>query len=87
MPEVLEIPRTKKANQSKVSDAYSWRVELPLLVKKENGLAEDSYLVLTVHDGKVSGELINVTAEIKNEAARIVNKYRKTFEEMKRIGD
>jgi hypothetical protein len=87
MPEVLELPRTKDTNKSDISDAYSWRVELPSSVKKENGLAEDSYLVLTVHDGKVIGELINVTPEIKNEAARIVNKYRKTFEEMKRIGD
>ena len=87
MPEVLELPRTKDAIQSAVSDAHSWRVELPESVKKENGLAEDSYLVLTVHNGKVSGELINVTSEIKNEAARIVNKYRKTFEELKRIGD
>lgn len=87
MPEVLELPKTKDINKSDISDAYSWRVELPSSVKKENGLADDSYLVLTVYNGKVNGELINVTPEIKNEAARIVNKYRKTFEEMKRIGD
>jgi hypothetical protein len=86
MPEVLDIRDTKI--DTKISEeAFSWKVELPDSVKKENDLSEDSYLVLTVHNGKISGELINVTSEIKNEVNRITNKYRKTFEELKRLGD
>ena len=86
MPEVLDIRETK--NDTKiVEDAFSWKVELPDSVKKENNLSKDSYLVLTVHNGKINGELINVTSEIKSEVNRITNKYRKTFEELKRLGD
>ena len=86
MPEVLDIRETK--NAAKIADdAFSWKVELPVSVKKENNLSEDSYLVLTVHNGKINGELINVTSEIKSEVNRITGKYRKTFEELKRLGD
>lgn len=85
MPEVLDLLPTNAAEA--VSDAFSWKVELPSAVKKENNLSANSYLVLTVHDGKVSGELVNVTAEIEKEADRIAGKYRQTFEELKRIGD
>jgi len=87
MPEVLEL---RQSNDTKVqvnNDAFSWKVELPDSVKKANDLSEHSYLVLTVHNGKVSGELVNVTSELKKESERITNKYRKTFEELKRIGD
>lgn len=60
---------------------------MPDSVKKENNLSQNSYLVLTLHNGKISGELINVTEEIKNEANRLINKYRESFEELKRLGD
>ena len=86
MPEVLDI-REAKISDEITEDAFSWKVEMPDSVKRENNLSEDSYLVLTVHNGKINGELINVTSEIKREANRITNKYRKTFEEMKRLGD
>ena len=86
MPEVLDI-REAKISDEITEDAFSWKVEMPDSVKRENNLSEDSYLVLTVHNGKINGELINVTSEIKREANRITNKYRKTFEEMKRFGD
>ena len=87
MPEVLEIPKEKSAAAKIVDDAFSWKVELPDAVKRENNLSENSYLVLTVHKGKISGELINVTPELKKEVTRITEKYRKTFEELKRLGD
>ena len=86
MPEVLEINQTKD-EVAEIGGAFSWKVELPDAVKKENNLSENSYLVLTVHNGKVSGELVNVTPELKNEVNRITGKYRKTFEELKRLGD
>ncbi|CAN5674977.1 hypothetical protein BH20ACI4_BH20ACI4_19400 [soil metagenome] len=87
MPEVLEIQQSKNTASEIADDAFSWKVELPDAVKKENNLSENSYLVLTVHNGKISGELINITPEIKNEAGRITGKYRKAFEELKRLGD
>ena len=87
MPEVLDIQQTKTAAAAIAEDAFSWKVELPTLVKKENNLSEDSYLVLTVYNGKISGEIINVTPEIRSEAERIAEKYRNSFEELKRLGD
>lgn len=87
MPEVLELNKTKNEAAEIADDAFSWKVELPEAVKQENNLSENSYLVLTVHQGKISGELINITPEIKNEVNRITDKYRKTFEELKRLGD
>ncbi len=87
MPEVLEISKEKSVTAEIAEDAFSWKVELPDAVKKENNLSENSYLVLTVYKGKISGELINITTELKKEADRITGKYRKTFEELKRLGD
>ncbi len=87
MPEVLDIRETKNEAAEIVGDAFSWKVELPDSVKKENNLSRNSYLVLTVFNGKISGELINVTKEIKYESERLINKYRESFEEMKRLGD
>ena len=87
MPEVLDLRETKNAVTEIAGDAFSWKVELPDSVKKENNLSKSSYLILTVHNGKISGELINITEEIKNESKRLINKYRESFEEMKRLGD
>lgn len=87
MPEVLDIRETKSAPAETLGDSYSWKVELPDLIKKENSLSENAYLVLTVCKGKISAEIINVTVEIKSEVNRISGKYRKTFEEMKGLGD
>jgi hypothetical protein len=87
MSEVLEIKNTKINKDNVVEDAFSWKVEIPAAVKTENDLSENAYLVLTVHQGKINGELINPTAEIKKEVNRIIEKYRDTFEEMKRLGD
>lgn len=87
MPEVLEIEKAKSEAAGINDDPFSWKVELPESVKKENELSENSYLVLTVHNGKISGELINPTADVKREAKRITDKYRETFEGMKRLGD
>lgn len=86
MPEVLDIKQAKESADL-TNDAFSWKVELPDAVKKENNLSQNAYLVLTVHDGKINGELINPTAEIKKEAKRILDKYGEVFEEMKRLGD
>ncbi len=87
MPEVVEIEKARSEVGEISDDAFSWKVELPESVKKENNLSETAYLVLTVHNGKINGELINPTAEVRKEATRILHKYRETFEEMKRLGD
>ena len=87
MSEVLEIKTAKIKKNNIVEDAFSWKVEIPEAVKTENNLSENAYLVLTVHQGKIKGELINPTSEIKQEVNRILGKYRDTFEEMKRLGD
>lgn len=87
MPEVLNIQQAKSETAETANDAFSWKVELPNSVKKENNLSENSYLVLTVHNGKINGELINPTVEVKKEVKRIMGKYRETFEEMKQLGD
>jgi hypothetical protein len=87
MPEILDIEEARSKTAETANDAFSWKVELPDSVKKENNLSENSYLVLTIHNGKINGELINPTAEIKREVKRITSKYRKTFQEMKRLGD
>lgn len=86
MPEVLEI-ETAKIKKNNIDDAFSWKVEIPGTVKAENNLSENAYLVLTVFQGKINGELINPTAEIKQEVNRIIGKYGDAFEEMKRLGD
>ena len=82
MPEVLKIETNKTSE-----DAFSWKVEIPDKVKNENNLSKNAYLVLTVHQGKINGELINPTTEIKTEVQRLIGKYGQTFEEMKRLGD
>lgn len=88
MPEILEIEKSKNNQVGEIEDdAFSWKVELPDSVKEENGLSNHSYLVLTVHKGKINGELVNPTDETKKEVKRILGKYRETFEEMKRLGD
>lgn len=87
MPEVLGIEKAKSKTAETASDAFSWKVELPDSVKRENNLSDNSYLVLTVYNGKINGELINPTAEIKREVKRSTGKYRETFEELKRLGD
>ena len=86
MPKVIDIEQESRTFET-INDVFSWKVDIPEEVKKENNLSENSYLVLTVHDGKINGELINPTAEIRKEVDRILGKYAKTFEEMKRIGD
>ena len=87
MPEVLDLEQAKNHSSDIEADVFSWKVEIPDRVRKENHLSENAYLVLTVHNGKISGELVNPTTEIKNEVKRILGKYNETFEEMKRLGD
>jgi hypothetical protein len=87
MPEVLEIEQTKVEVKDTIESPFSWKVEMPESVIKENNLSENAYLVLTVYNGKINGERINPTVAIKHEVKRITEKYRKTFEEMKNLGD
>ncbi len=86
MPEVLDIKKVNSNSTEIRNGAYSWKVELPNSVKRENDLSEHSYLVLTIDSGKINGDLINPTAENKREIKRILGKYGKAFEEMKRLG-
>ncbi len=87
MSQVLEIKTDKTKNSKIIEDAFSWKVEIPENVKIENSLSENAYLVLTVYQGKINGELINPTAEIKREVSRIISKYHDTFKELKSFGD
>ncbi len=87
MQKILNINQSKINPIEVENDAFSWKVELPDYVKRENNLSKYSYLVLTVYQGKINGELINPTDETKKEVERILGKYGETFEEMKRLGD
>lgn len=79
MPEVLEFEKTKAQVKDAMESPFSWKVEMPESVQKDNNLSENAYLVLTVHNGKINGELINPTVAIKQEVSRITEKYRETF--------
>ncbi|MDQ3064306.1 MAG: hypothetical protein M3R14_15805 [Acidobacteriota bacterium] len=89
MPEVLEIKQIEIERQNKEdSKIASWFVDIPLKVIDELGLLEGSRIALTVNNGEVSGDILPpLSPELKAISKRILEKRRKVYEELKRIGD
>ena len=89
MPEVLEIEEIKVERREKQdSKIASWMVEIPPIIIEELDLEEGSRIALTINNGEITGDILPpMSAETKKEVGRILDKYRETFEEMKRLGD
>ena len=88
MPEVLEIAQTEiQENQAVQPKWDSWVVEIPKEIIKAQGLAEDSLVVLNYQDGKIEGEIITLSSELKTISRRLLEKNREVYEELKRLGD
>ncbi len=66
----------------------SWAVELPLEMAEVLGVPEGSLIVLHAKGGSVETEILPPPSpELKESARRIHEKYKETFEELKRLGD
>ena len=65
----------------------SWAVEIPAEVARSMGIAEGSIAVLHPENGNFEVEILAPSQEIKEAAQRISEKYKETFEELKRLGD
>ena len=89
MPEVLEIEEIKVERREKQdSKIASWLVEIPPIIIEELDLEEGSRIALTINNGEIKGDILPpMSVETKKEVRRILDKYRETFEEMKRLGD
>ena len=88
MPEVLEIAQSEiEKNQTVQSKWDSWVVEIPKKIIEAQGLAEDSLAVLTCKDGKIEGEIIALTPDLKAISNRLLEKNGAVYEELKRLGD
>lgn len=66
----------------------SWAVDIPPEVAQSMGIAEGSIAVLHPENGNIEVEILPPPSqEIKEAARRISEKYKETFEELKRLGD
>lgn len=83
MSEILE-KETKKTSK----EFSSWMIEMPSDIAKQEGYADGSKVVLTFQNGSIKPEILPPTsAEVKKEVGRIIEKYDKSFEDLKRFGD
>jgi hypothetical protein len=65
-----------------------WVVEIPPEIARALGVAEGSLTVLHPQDGSLEIEILPPPSpEIKESVRRISEKYKETFEELKRLGD
>ena len=65
-----------------------WIIVLPDEFAETIGVEKKSIGLLEYKDGKIEVEVLPPpSAELEKSVDRIFNKYRKTFEEMKRLGD
>jgi len=65
-----------------------WIIELPDGFAEEIGVEKGSIVVLYGGEGKIEAEIIQPPSQkIKDISKRISEKYKETFEEMKRLGD
>jgi hypothetical protein len=65
-----------------------WVVEIPPEIARALGVAEGSLAVLHPQDGSLEIEILPPPSpEIKESVRRISEKYKETFEELKRLGD
>lgn len=75
-------------NIVKTEKFSNWIIEIPSEISEKEGYTKGSKIILNFQDGKIQAEIIPPTSqEIKNEVSRIVGKYGKAFEELKRLGD
>ncbi|HEX9930233.1 MAG TPA: hypothetical protein VGB02_16990 [Pyrinomonadaceae bacterium] len=66
----------------------SWILELPDEIAGKEGYVEGSKVILTFRNGKIETQILPPTSEkTKEDVNRIINKYDKAFEELKRLGD
>lgn len=67
----------------------NWAVEIPPEIARAMGVAEGSVVVFRTKDGGLEMEEIlpPPSPELKAEVRRIAEKYKETFEELKRLGD
>jgi hypothetical protein len=66
----------------------SWMLELPADIADKEGYTKGSKVILTFHNGNIETQIVPPTSEkTKKETNRIINKYDRAFEELKRLGD
>ena len=65
-----------------------WVIDMPAEMAEALGVAEESLVVLYSKDGQIQAEILPPPSpELKESVRRIHEKYRETFEELKRLGD
>ncbi len=71
------------------SEKYSsWITEMPSEIAEQEGYAKGSKIILTFENGTIQTKILPPTSDgVKTEVNRIVKKYDKIFEELKRLGD
>lgn len=89
MPEVLEIEQTENMNEVKDENSIaSWLIEIPGKIIDELNLQKGSRIALTVKNGEVSGDILPpLSDKLKTVSNHILEKNRKFYEELKRLGD
>lgn len=88
MPDVLEIEQVQvKHYGNKSPMVASWLTNIPTEVIEELGLAKGSRIALTINDGDVSGDVLPPSSPKLNAISnRLLEKNRKVYEELKRLG-
>ena len=72
----------------KVRDYNGWVFRMPDEIAKNEGYEKDSKIILTFEKGKIEARVLPPGSEkLNTEVDRLINKYGKTFEELKRVGD
>jgi len=88
MPEILEIEQTEaKEVQIDKPKWDSWVVEIPQEIIEAQDLAKNSLVVLTYQNGKIESEITSPSSKMKAISKRLLEKNRKVYEELKRLGD
>ncbi|MBV9211160.1 MAG: hypothetical protein JOZ52_11050 [Acidobacteria bacterium] len=66
----------------------SWLIEMPPEMAQAAQVAEGSYIVFQISDGKVLAEILpSAPPEIKEMVRQISEQFHDAFAEMKRLGD
>ncbi len=89
MPELLEIEQTETTNEFKdENNIASWLIEIPENVIEDLNLQKGSRIALTVKNGEVYGDILPPLSEkMRAVSNHILEKNRKFYEELKRLGD
>lgn len=77
---------SKTINQTETYN--SWVLEMPKEIAEKEGYNVGSRVVLTFENGSIKTEIIPpISKETKKEVNRIIKKYDKTFQQLKKNGD